>query len=132
MATPTDSCKEDDEEEGVEWGCRYGYDNDRLQWLLFRYSRSFMQPQYVDREKSLPRPLPPAAIVEPTKDDNTKAKKSQATKHDGYSALSISAATSNSIRSKHLLTRKDKESVSFIGSYGSRHTELPGAQLFIP
>nr|GEX69778.1 proline-rich family protein [Tanacetum cinerariifolium] len=29
-------------------------------------------PQYVDRMKSLPRLLPPAAIVEPTKDDNTE------------------------------------------------------------
>ncbi|GJZ37320.1 hypothetical protein Tco_0583511 [Tanacetum coccineum] len=56
------------------------------------------KPQYVDREKSLSRPLPPAAIVEPKKDDNTKGKKLQATKHDGYSALSISAAASNSIR----------------------------------
>nr|GEU86078.1 reverse transcriptase domain-containing protein [Tanacetum cinerariifolium] len=55
------------------------------------------EPQDVDREKSLPRPLPPAAIVKPTKDDNTKAKKSQTTKHDGYSALSISATASNSI-----------------------------------
>ncbi|GJW31142.1 tyrosine/nicotianamine aminotransferase, pyridoxal phosphate-dependent transferase, partial [Tanacetum coccineum] len=54
-------------------------------------------PQYVDREKSLPRPLPSAAIVEPTKDDDTNAKKSQATKHDGYSALSISTVASNSI-----------------------------------
>nr|GEW88023.1 hypothetical protein [Tanacetum cinerariifolium] len=53
-------------------GERYGYDNDRLQWLLFRHSRSFMQPQYVDRMKSLMRLLPPTAIVEPTKDDNTE------------------------------------------------------------
>nr|GEY50129.1 hypothetical protein [Tanacetum cinerariifolium] len=29
-------------------------------------------PQNVDREQSLLRPLPPAAIVEPTKDDNMK------------------------------------------------------------
>ncbi|GJY88955.1 topless-related protein 4-like protein isoform X1 [Tanacetum coccineum] len=79
-------------------GERYGYDNDRLQWLLFHHSRSFMQPQYVDHMKSLPRLLPPAAIVEPTKDDNTEAKKSQATKHDGYSALPKSAAASDNIR----------------------------------
>nr|GEU53668.1 hypothetical protein [Tanacetum cinerariifolium] len=60
------------------------------------------------REIYIPRPLPPAAIVEPKKDDNTKvekvfverssqAKKSQATKHDDYSTLSILAAASNSI-----------------------------------
>ncbi|PWA42215.1 proline-rich family protein [Artemisia annua] len=30
------------------------------------------QPQYVDRVKSLPKPLPPAAIVEPTKEDDTE------------------------------------------------------------
>ncbi|GJR68540.1 hypothetical protein Tco_0014605 [Tanacetum coccineum] len=94
--------QEDDEEDEVEWGCRYGYDNDGLQWLLFCYSRSFMQPQYVDREKSLSRPLPPAAIVEPKKDDNTKGKKGSGglftKKHDGYSALSISAVASNNIR----------------------------------
>ncbi|GKB94202.1 hypothetical protein Tco_0980339 [Tanacetum coccineum] len=58
---------------------------------------SALRPQYVDREKSLSRPLPPTAIVEQKKDDNTKGKKLQATKHDGYSALSISAVASNSI-----------------------------------
>ncbi|GKE19111.1 hypothetical protein Tco_1426688, partial [Tanacetum coccineum] len=31
-------------------------------------------PQYVDLVKSLPSPLPPAAIIEPTKDDNTMMK----------------------------------------------------------
>ncbi|GJR70863.1 hypothetical protein Tco_0016928 [Tanacetum coccineum] len=30
------------------------------------------KPQYVDLAKSLPSPLPPAAIIEPTKDDNTE------------------------------------------------------------
>ncbi|GJV26512.1 reverse transcriptase domain-containing protein [Tanacetum coccineum] len=34
------------------------------------------QPQYVDRVKSLPKPLPPAAIVEPTKDDDTEMEES--------------------------------------------------------
>nr|GEU61309.1 hypothetical protein [Tanacetum cinerariifolium] len=53
--------------------------------------------QYVDRMKSLSRLLPPAAIFEPTKDDITEAKKSQATKHDGYSALPISATVSDNI-----------------------------------
>nr|GEV38661.1 putative beta-lactamase/transpeptidase-like protein [Tanacetum cinerariifolium] len=64
-------------------------------------NRFAIAPHYVDCEKSLLRPLSPEAIVEPTKDENTKvewAMKSQATKHDGYSALSISAAESNSIR----------------------------------
>ncbi|GJT40441.1 hypothetical protein Tco_0940306 [Tanacetum coccineum] len=31
-----------------------------------------MQPHHVDLAKSLPSPLPPAAIIEPTKDDNTE------------------------------------------------------------
>ncbi|GKA56903.1 hypothetical protein Tco_0755975 [Tanacetum coccineum] len=74
------------------------YDNNRLlQWFLFCYSRSSMQPQYVDRVKSLLRRLSPAATAEPTKDDNTKAKKSKATEHDGYSALPILAAASDKI-----------------------------------
>ncbi|GJZ80790.1 hypothetical protein Tco_0645784 [Tanacetum coccineum] len=34
--------------------------------------RWWRKPQYVDHMKSLPRLLPPAAIVEPTKDDNTE------------------------------------------------------------
>ncbi|GKD26762.1 tyrosine/nicotianamine aminotransferase, pyridoxal phosphate-dependent transferase, partial [Tanacetum coccineum] len=38
-------------------------------WLL--NAKGYQKPQYVDREKSLPRPLPPAAIVEPIKDDDT-------------------------------------------------------------
>ncbi|GKA77976.1 hypothetical protein Tco_0784513, partial [Tanacetum coccineum] len=51
----------------------YVYDNNRLmQWFLFRHSRSSMQPQYADRMRSLPRPLPSAAIAEPTKIDNTE------------------------------------------------------------
>ncbi|GJQ99502.1 hypothetical protein Tco_0522487 [Tanacetum coccineum] len=51
----------------------YVYDNNRLlQWFLFCHSRSSMQPQYVDRVRSLLRRLPPAATAEPTKDDNTE------------------------------------------------------------
>nr|GEV43541.1 reverse transcriptase domain-containing protein [Tanacetum cinerariifolium] len=34
------------------------------------------QPQYVDHVKSLPKPLPPAAIVEPTKEDDTEMEES--------------------------------------------------------
>ncbi|GJZ91947.1 60S ribosomal protein L32-1 [Tanacetum coccineum] len=33
---------------------------------------AWRRPQYVDLAKSLPSPLPPAAIIEPTKDDNTE------------------------------------------------------------
>nr|GEW84998.1 hypothetical protein [Tanacetum cinerariifolium] len=56
---------------------------------------------YVDCVRTLPRPLPLAAIVGPTKDDNTKANKSKVTKHDGYSASPISADACDNNRSLH-------------------------------